>query len=91
MRDGFPDRVRPGWRRERVGLVLGTSSGGMRAAEQAFAALARGEAVADAEAATYYGPIRRVAHDRGLSLDPALLVLARVRPRCSRSASPRGA
>src|SRR5258708_6466040 len=37
------DRVRPSWRRERVGMVLGTSSGGMRLAERAFAAAARGE------------------------------------------------
>ncbi len=69
------DRVRPGWRRERVGLVLGTSSGGMRAAEAAFAALARGEEVADREAATYFGPMARAARSLGRTLDPALLVL----------------
>src|ERR1700733_4481582 len=51
------DRGRPGWRSERVGLVLGTSSGGMRAAERVFAAIARGERVSDAEPATYFGPM----------------------------------
>jgi 3-oxoacyl-[acyl-carrier-protein] synthase-1/3-oxoacyl-[acyl-carrier-protein] synthase II len=61
--------------RERVGLVLGTSSGGMRAAEAAFAALARGEGVADPEAATYFGPMARAARSLGRPLDPAILVL----------------
>jgi 3-oxoacyl-[acyl-carrier-protein] synthase II len=69
------DRVRPLWRRERVGLVLGTSSGGMRAAETAFAALARGAGVADPEAATYFGPMARAARTLGRELDPAMLVL----------------
>ncbi len=69
------DRVRPGWRRERVGLVLGTSSGGMRAAEAAFAALARGQEVADREAATYFGPMAQAARSLGRVLDPAMLVL----------------
>jgi 3-oxoacyl-[acyl-carrier-protein] synthase-1/3-oxoacyl-[acyl-carrier-protein] synthase II len=69
------DGVRPGWRRERVGLILGTSSGGMRAAEAAFAALAKGEGVADREAATYFGPMARAARVLGRELDPAILVL----------------
>jgi 3-oxoacyl-[acyl-carrier-protein] synthase II len=68
-------RVRPGWSRERVGLVLGTSSGGMRAAERGFDAVARGECVADFEAAMYFGPMARVARRLGLALDPAVLVL----------------
>ena len=38
------DGARPAWRQERVGLILGTSSGGMRAAERAFATLARASA-----------------------------------------------
>lgn len=37
------DIVRPGWRDGRVGLALGTSSGGMLAAERFIGALARGE------------------------------------------------
>jgi 3-oxoacyl-[acyl-carrier-protein] synthase II len=69
------DRSRPGWRSERLGLVLGTSSGGMRAAERAFASLAGGEGVLDPEAATYFGPMARAARSLGRPLDPAILVL----------------
>jgi 3-oxoacyl-[acyl-carrier-protein] synthase II len=70
------DRVRPAWRRERVGMVLGTSSGGMRAAERAFASLARGEPVPDLVAPTYYGPMAHAARGLGIAFDPAVLVLA---------------
>jgi 3-oxoacyl-[acyl-carrier-protein] synthase II len=70
------DGVRPAWRDERVGLVLGTSSGGMRAAERAFAAAARGEAVADPEATTYFGPMVHAARRLRRPFDPAVLVLA---------------
>lgn len=69
------DAAWPAWRGVRVGLVLGTSSGGMRAAEAAFATLARGDSVADAEAATYFGPFARGARALGMRLDPAMLVL----------------
>src|SRR5271166_1217706 len=69
------DRVRPAWRSERIGLVLGTSSGGMRAAERAFAAIARGEIVSDAEASAYHGPVARVARRLGFPFDPSVLVL----------------
>jgi 3-oxoacyl-[acyl-carrier-protein] synthase II len=69
------DGAWPAWRHSRVGLVLGTSSGGMRAAEAAFARIARGEPVGDAEAATYFGPFARGARALGLRLDPAMLVL----------------
>jgi 3-oxoacyl-[acyl-carrier-protein] synthase II len=69
------DTARSGWRGERVGLVLGTSSGGMRGAEKAFAGLARGEPVADPEAATYFGPMAHASRSLGLAFDPALLVL----------------
>jgi len=69
------DRVRPGWREERVGLVLGTSAGGMRAAEAAFAAMAQGEPTGDAEATTYFGPMASAARALALPLDPSLLVL----------------
>jgi 3-oxoacyl-[acyl-carrier-protein] synthase-1/3-oxoacyl-[acyl-carrier-protein] synthase II len=69
------DRQRPAWRDERVGLVLGTSSGGMRAAERAFAAAARGEPVSDPEAPTYVGPMARAARRLGRSFDPSVLVL----------------
>jgi 3-oxoacyl-[acyl-carrier-protein] synthase-1/3-oxoacyl-[acyl-carrier-protein] synthase II len=69
------DRVRPAWRGERVALVLGTSSGGMRAAERAFDAVARSEPLRDTEAPTYYGPMARAARVLGRPLEPALLVL----------------
>lgn len=70
------DAVRPRWRRERVGLVLGTSSGGMRAAENMFAAVERGERIADAEGPTYFGPMARVARQLAVPLEPCVLVLA---------------
>jgi 3-oxoacyl-[acyl-carrier-protein] synthase-1/3-oxoacyl-[acyl-carrier-protein] synthase II len=83
------DRVRPAWRRERVGIVLGTSSGGMRLAERAFAAVARGEpaegdevsgiaerAPSIIEGPTYFGPMARATRGLGVDLDPAMLVLA---------------
>ncbi len=69
------DRVRPSWRRERVGMALGTSCGGMGSAERAFAAMARGERVADIEAPTYFGPMARAARGLGMPVDPAVLVL----------------
>jgi len=69
------DRIRPGWRRERVGLVVGTSSGGMRQAERAFERCARGAAPGDAEAPTYFGPLARAARALGRELDPVVLVL----------------
>ena len=59
------DVRRPGWQGERVGLVLGTSSGGMRAAEGAFAAIEAGRVLADTEAPTYYGPVARAARRLG--------------------------
>ncbi|HTB75544.1 MAG TPA: beta-ketoacyl synthase N-terminal-like domain-containing protein [Polyangiaceae bacterium] len=70
------ERARPSWRGERVGLVLGTSSGGMRAAERLFEATARGEPVGDAEAPTYFGPMARVARRLRRPFEPAVLVLA---------------
>jgi 3-oxoacyl-[acyl-carrier-protein] synthase-1/3-oxoacyl-[acyl-carrier-protein] synthase II len=69
------DRLRPQWRDERVGLVLGTSAGGMCAAERAFSAIAAGRPVRDAEALTYGGPAARVARTLGRSFDPTMLVL----------------
>jgi 3-oxoacyl-[acyl-carrier-protein] synthase II len=70
------DRVRPRWRRERLGMVLGTSSGGMRAAERVFAAVAQGQAVTNVEAPTYFGPMAVAARKLGATFDPAVLVLA---------------
>jgi 3-oxoacyl-[acyl-carrier-protein] synthase II len=69
------DAVRPSWRGERVGMVLGTSGGGMRSAERAFAALARGDAVVDVEGPTYFGPMAVAARWLGLPVAPAALLL----------------
>jgi 3-oxoacyl-[acyl-carrier-protein] synthase II len=69
------DERRPAWRGERVGLILGTSSGGMRHAERAFAAVAAGVPVLDPEAPTYFGPMARAVRDSGLAFDPSMLVL----------------
>ena len=71
------DAALPEWRRRRVGLCIGTSSGGMRTAELLFARVARGEPLdADfAARAAYFGPLLDVARDLGLALAPATLVL----------------
>jgi 3-oxoacyl-[acyl-carrier-protein] synthase II len=52
------DRIRPSWRGERVGVAIGTSSGGMESAERFFAARASGTVVTPelARAATYFAP-----------------------------------
>jgi 3-oxoacyl-[acyl-carrier-protein] synthase-1/3-oxoacyl-[acyl-carrier-protein] synthase II len=56
------------WRAWRVGMCLGTSSGGMLAAERLFAARARGETLPPAEvrAATYYAPLDDALAELGL-------------------------
>jgi len=69
------DGARPGWRDERVGVVMGTSSGGMRAAEDAFATLARGDHVVDVEAPMYFGPLARALRGLARPVDPCVLVL----------------
>jgi 3-oxoacyl-[acyl-carrier-protein] synthase II len=69
------DGVRPGWKAERIGVVLGTSAGGMRAVEDALAAVARGDRVVDVEAATYFGPLARAVRRLGRPVDPCVLVL----------------
>ncbi len=52
------DAVRPGWRNERVGLCIGTSSGGMLGAERFFEASASGAPDATLAArATYFAPL----------------------------------
>jgi 3-oxoacyl-[acyl-carrier-protein] synthase-1/3-oxoacyl-[acyl-carrier-protein] synthase II len=53
------DEVRPGWRGERVGVAIGTSSGGMLMAERFFAA--RAQAIEDAAAAAALGELARGA------------------------------
>lgn len=69
------DAVRPRWRTERVGLALGTSSGGMRSAEKMFAAVDRGKRIVDTESPTYFGPMAQAVRQLGVSFDPCVLVL----------------
>lgn len=71
------DAARPGWRSSRVGLALGTSSGGMVDAEVLFGALARGERCPDetALAATYAAPFLAARRSLGLSLSREASVL----------------
>src|SRR5262249_8426588 len=40
-----------------------------------FAAIARGEDVADPEAATYFGPMARAVRGAGIAFEPAMLIL----------------
>lgn len=70
------DRARPGWRGERVGVYVGTSSGGMLVAERFFRARDDGFVGLDAEAArslardaTYFAPLDRAL--AAVSLAPA--------------------
>ena len=64
------DAVRPGWRAERVGVTVGTSSGGMLTAERFFAA--RAAATDDpslaglARGATYFAPLDAALSAHGL-------------------------
>ncbi len=72
-------RVLPEWRRLRVGLALGTSSGGMRSAEVLFSR-SRATGLADVdpeevEGAFYFGPMLARARALGGPFEPATLVL----------------
>jgi 3-oxoacyl-[acyl-carrier-protein] synthase-1/3-oxoacyl-[acyl-carrier-protein] synthase II len=69
------DGQRPGWRSERVGIVLGTACGDMRASQSAFERLDRRLTVPDIEAPTYFGPMALAVRRLGLPLDPSLLLL----------------
>ncbi len=71
------DASRPGWRASRVGLVIGTSSGGMRTAQTIFARIARGEPLDERLAArgAYFGPLLDAVADLGVTFSPASLVL----------------
>ncbi len=73
------DRVLPEWRGMRIGLAVGTSSGGMRSAEVAFSRLRQG-GLKDAPArdvlgAFYFSPVLQAAPCLEVSLSPATVVL----------------
>jgi len=54
------ESVRPGFRELRLGLVLGTSSGGLGSLSELLAARARGQSITREQAlsASYFGPLR---------------------------------
>ena len=64
------DAALPGWRKKRVGLAIGTSSGGMRSFEKAFTA---GGAAEGSLEATYLGPV--IAAERPCDFEPVAFVL----------------
>ncbi len=61
-------RARPAWRTERVGVAIGTSSGGMESAERFFAARASGAVVGPHHRppATYFAPFDDALAETGL-------------------------
>ena len=65
------------WRALRVGLVVGTSGGGMPSLVQALAALDRGQPITSeiARAAPYFGPLSAL-DELGVKLEPRAQVLA---------------
>ncbi len=64
------DTVYPSWRKRRVGLVIGTSGGGMPSQLRAFETVERGEHLepALARAATYFGPLAALQAELGVPL-----------------------
>lgn len=71
------DAARPAWRGERVGVAVGTSSGGMLGAERFFAARERGEPLAGiARSATYFAPLDDALSEAGLGAVKRTQVLA---------------
>lgn len=64
------DAAMPGWRDKRVGLAIGTSSGGMRSFEAAFR---EGGAPEGSAHATYLGPV--LAASRPCDFEPVAFVL----------------
>ncbi len=87
------DTVLPGWRAMRVGLAVGTSSGGMRTAEAFFDACAVDSGPVPRELAAgalYHAPMRAIVRALGMDLEPATLVLGACAVRRSRSGSAPG-
>ena len=69
--------VRPRWRESRIGLVIGTSSGGMSTVETFLAARARRKIVdvSLARGATYFAPLEAATLAVGLDFSPRVLLL----------------
>lgn len=70
-------RLDPVWRGKRIGLAIGTSSGGMLTAERFLFALARGDRISPplARGATYFAPLEQATAQSRLSFSPRVLVL----------------
>ncbi len=85
---GDLDLARPGWRADRIGVAIGTSSGGMLSAERFFALRAAGAPDADlasvARAATYFAPIDDALLAAGLGPD-AIVARAHLLAACAAS------
>lgn len=75
---GGLERAWPGWRGARVGLVLGTSSGGMPAAEAALETLARGARPAESllRRASYGAPFEAARRALGVEATRSAHLLA---------------
>jgi 3-oxoacyl-[acyl-carrier-protein] synthase II len=72
------DDLRPGFRNERIGIALGTSSGGMLSAERFFAARAESTVTPElARSATYFAPFDDALASFGLAtVEPRTQILA---------------
>jgi 3-oxoacyl-[acyl-carrier-protein] synthase II len=72
------DRELPDWKKRRLALSIGTSSGGMHCQERAFAARERGEPLdlAVARSAPYFGPLSPLVSGLGVPPDAVVQVLA---------------
>lgn len=71
------DQLDSTWRGKRIGLAIGTSSGGMLSTERFLAQVARGERISPemARAATYFAPLEEVTRGAGVTFSPRVLVL----------------
>jgi 3-oxoacyl-(acyl-carrier-protein) synthase len=71
------DAKRPGWKKEKIGIALATSSGGMLSAEAYFKGILEHREVSksDAASATYFAPMVDALAETGLEFSPATLVL----------------
>jgi 3-oxoacyl-[acyl-carrier-protein] synthase II len=72
------DRELPDWKKRRLALCIGTSSGGMHCQERVFAARERGEMLdpAVARSAPYFGPLPRLVAGLGVPAAAVVQVLA---------------
>ena len=72
------DRLAPGWRTRRIGVAVGTSSGGMSALVTLLGLRSRGETITAelARAATYFGPLTVLDAELGIDYCERAQILA---------------